>query len=303
MRMTSVMTVPDDDVDVAVRRQEDPRDVEHEDHDADDDEDRQHERHEVARSTRAVPERDLLGRGHRRCVGGAASPSVSVAAASCSSSPAFVGRHRCCNPINSRSRSRETCVRATSPLLGVVPAEEDDSDDHPQDYAGADLHDQAGDAHVVERREPRTGAARGRRTGTAGARRTSGTTRGSSARPTAGTGTASAAAAASRGTSGSGLDERHPHDQRRHEDSACSAKWMSAVVQRGVHHHRDVRDDHDEVEQDRGGHEPRQRSAPTRSSHGGESSPRASHVGVPSSSSGAAMIEYTRCCTMCTENR
>ena len=30
---------------------------------------------------------------------------------------------------------------------------------------------------------------------------------------------------------------------------------------------------------------------------------RASHAGVPISSSGAAMIEYTVCCTMCTENK
>ena len=40
-----------------------------------------------------------------------------------------------------------------------------------------------------------------------------------------------------------------------------------------------------------------------RSSHGGESSQRAIQAGVPSSSSGAAMIENTRCCTMWTLNR
>ncbi len=40
-----------------------------------------------------------------------------------------------------------------------------------------------------------------------------------------------------------------------------------------------------------------------RRSLGGESSTRAIQVGVPSSSSGAASIEYTRCWTMCTENR
>ena len=39
------------------------------------------------------------------------------------------------------------------------------------------------------------------------------------------------------------------------------------------------------------------------SSHGGDSSQRAIQVGVPISSSGAAMIEYVRCCTMCTREQ
>ena len=40
-----------------------------------------------------------------------------------------------------------------------------------------------------------------------------------------------------------------------------------------------------------------------RSSQRGESSQRASHVGVPMSSSGAAMIAYVVCCTMCTQKK
>ena len=39
------------------------------------------------------------------------------------------------------------------------------------------------------------------------------------------------------------------------------------------------------------------------SSQRGDSSQRASQVGVPISISGAAIIEYVTCCTMCTENR
>ena len=72
--------------------------------------------------------------------------------------------------------------------------EEDRRDEHPQDRAADELHDQPGDELVGERaRSPRS-AGTSRTPGTAGGRRTSGTTRGSSERATAGTGRASARA-------------------------------------------------------------------------------------------------------------
>ncbi len=63
---------------------------------------------------------------------------------------------------------RETVSWRVRPILFGCPAEEHDGDDHPQQESGADLHDQARDLLVLERREPPTAAAASRRTCTAG---------------------------------------------------------------------------------------------------------------------------------------
>ena len=102
---------------------------------------------------------------------------------------------------------------------------------------------------------------------------------------------------------GQRAQQRHPHDERRHEDERVDAEVQERVLERGVHDERRVRDDDHDVEHDRRRDEPREVAAPSRSNHRGDRSQRASHVGVPISISGAAIIEYVTCCTMCTEKR
>ena len=88
------------------------------------------ERHEVALDVRALPERDRLGaaRGASR-----RSPAgVDVVGRGFAWSSVGVVGHGWRNPISSRSRSRDTRRDGVRRLFGVVPAEEDDRDDHPQ---------------------------------------------------------------------------------------------------------------------------------------------------------------------------
>ena len=115
--------------------------------------------------------------------------------------------------------------------------------------------------------------------------------------------------------------EQHPQERRRgaappatgsasgihtisdeQNTSACSAKWMSPLCSAASTTTGMCVTITTRLKRIVAGRK-RASQRTDRSSHGGESSHRAIQVGVPSSSSGAAMIEYTRCCTMCTENR
>ena len=138
----------DQDVDVAVQRQEDARDVEdrtspapHDDHD------RQHERHEVALDRGPLPERGL-----RRFDRGGSVPDPSPASTSASRRPrrrprrVRVGRAGCLLLVERRAfrwsllaqlhqltvEIPRDAMRYVPASSAAVPAEEDDRDDRPR---------------------------------------------------------------------------------------------------------------------------------------------------------------------------
>ena len=192
----------DDDRDVAVRRQEDPREVEHEDDEP------ERPRRSGARAARGSARRWAgartgpfgVGRGFDR---GRVGRRVGRRFLGEGVGGAVVGHgwlqsHQFTVKV---SRHRRDGAGASSALY---QRKKRIAIDHPQAEPDADLHDQPGDLHVGDRGD----APQARHVVVEGVqrmrRRTSGTTREPSGRPTAGTGTASARAAGGAGLRAAG---------------------------------------------------------------------------------------------------
>ena len=83
------------------------------------------------------------------------------------------------------------------------------------------------------------------------------------------------------------------------EDQGVHEEVREAALEAEVDHRGPVREDEHDVEHDQRGQEPGEEAhGPEQRATAGRRIARSIHAGVPSSSSGAATIDSTRCCTM-----